>query len=189
MTRFQLREHLGLEDWVSPDGEHLVLFSRHPKHPEWAIRAAFEVYSDDVALTELHIYPVAEWAPPGGLTDEIRRSVQLGDLRRRARQRLTLLEAASALDVDPADFQRNKARGRKGRTDLDYARLAQRYVELLDSEAPVIQTLSDELKLSNGTVRGLVWEARRRGVLSPSPPGRAGGQLTDKGRRLLHGAS
>jgi len=188
LTRFELREYLGEEDWDSPDGEHLVLHGRHPKYPDWAVKAIFEVGRDDVTLSHLTIYPAAEWAPPGGLTDEVRRTVRLDDLRRRARLRLTRRDVAGTVGVDPEKFTRNKARGRKGRTDLDYAQLAQRYVERLDQGDRVAGTLAKEERLSESTIRALIWEARQRGLLTRSSPGHAGGHLTDKARRLLDSA-
>jgi hypothetical protein len=40
-------------------------------------------------------------------------------------------------------------------------------------------------RISENTVRDLLKEARRRGLLSPAPRGRAGGFLTDHAKELL----
>ena len=90
------------------------------------------MYSTDIALSQLAIYPVGEWAPHGGLTDEVRRSVRLDDLRKMAQRRLQNQEVAQLVDVDPAAFSRRSTRGRKGRTDLDLAEIAEEYVRLLE---------------------------------------------------------
>ena len=41
-----------------------------------------------------------------------------------------LQEVAGSIGVDPAAFKKNTARGRKGRSDLDLAKIAQSYVDL-----------------------------------------------------------
>jgi hypothetical protein len=185
MSPFEVREFLGLEDWESPDGEHLILHCRHPKHHLWAVKAVFEVHANDVVLSQLTIFPVGEWSPPGGLTDEVRRSVRLEELRRRAKARLQLQEVASSVGVDPSDFQRNTARGRKGRSDLDFALIAAEYVALGDHAA---ELLAENKHVSVVTVRGWLWQARKRGLLGLALAGKAGGHITDKAQRLLDGA-
>jgi hypothetical protein len=186
-TQFEIRESLGLEDWDAPDTEHLVLHMRHPTHPDWAVSAAFEVRATHAVLTGVFVRPVAEWSPPGGLTLEVVRSIKLDDLRKRATDRLRTRDVAGYLGIDPTKVQEPKRRGRKGRTDLDYARLARRYVALLDHAAPV-KILSKQMKLNESTVRVLIYEARQHGLLTPGAPGRAGGKLTDKAQRILAAA-
>jgi len=88
------------------------------------------------------------------------------------------------------DFVRHP--GRRGRDDLFYASLAARYVSLLaaGSQAP-IRDLARELRdaghdFSDEYVRQLINNARgRRDLLTEAPPGKAGGELTPKARRLL----
>jgi hypothetical protein len=88
------------------------------------------------------------------------------------------------------DFVRHP--GRRGRDDLFYAGLAARYVGLLaaGSQAP-IRDLARELRdaghnFSDEYVRQLINNARgRRDLLTEAPPGKAGGELTPKARRLL----
>jgi hypothetical protein len=79
--------------------------------------------------------------------------------------------------------------GRRGRDDVEYAVWARRYVQALD-EAPrsPIKHLIDSAPakaLTAGEIRWYVGEARNRGLLTAAPPGRAGGQLTDKASVLL----
>jgi len=189
LSPFERREFLALEDWDIPDGEHLVLHCRHPKFSEWAVKAIFEVYRDDVTLSHLTIYPAAGWAPSGGLTDEIRRTVRLDDLRKMAKRRLQLQEVAGRIGVDPTSFKRNGARGRRGRSDLDFATIAQEYVVLGETDPKgVIGALAGRMCLSPSTVRGLLWQARKRGLLTDAPPGQSGGQLTGRAKGLLRGS-
>jgi hypothetical protein len=187
LSSFEMREYLALEDWEVPDSEHLVLYCRHPKHQEWAVQAVFEVYREDVTLSHLTIYPAGQWAPAGGLTDEVRRSVRLDDLRKMAKRRLQLQEVAGPVGVDPSAFTRNSARGRKGRSDLDLARIAQSYVQAAEEVEKPIDALCGQLHLSAATVRGILWQARKRGLLTPAPAGQSGGQLTGRAKGLLDG--
>lgn len=78
--------------------------------------------------------------------------------------------------------------GRRARPDIDYARAAARYVELLDQlvEQPT-HVLADELALSATQTRSLLGQARARGLLTKAPAGRAGGRLTPKAIELLRG--
>ncbi len=185
-TRFETREYFGLEDWDVPDTEHLVLHQRHPVFPDWAITATFEV-RDTAVLSGLFVYPAAEWSPPGGLTLDVIRKIKLGDLQAKAVFRMKNTDARGYLGIDPATFGARKRPGRRGRTDLDYAKLAQRYVALLDHHAP-IRVLAQEEHLAESSVRVLIYNARQRGLLTSAEAGQAGGRLTDKAIRLLQAA-
>ena len=167
MSPFEVREFLGLQDWETPDPDHLVLHCRHPKFEDWAIRAVFEVYSKDVALSRLTIYPASQSAPPGGLTDEVRRSVRLDDLRKMAQRRLRLREVADLVEVDPSTLNTKSQRGRKGRSKLELAKIAEEYVRLLDETDHVAQALASYIGLSEATARSLVWQAREAGLIDP----------------------
>lgn len=81
--------------------------------------------------------------------------------------------------------------GRTGRPDIFYARIADSYVRLVraGSRSPV-KDLAAALRkrgdwYSDGSVSQLVFTARERGLLSESPVGRAGGDLTPEARKLL----
>jgi hypothetical protein len=83
-----------------------------------------------------------------------------------------------------------KEAGHRRRSDLFYAEIASAYVRLTADRAP-IRRLREELEREGGlyfaeaTVRDFVNRARRRGLLTPSPPGRPGGELTPKAQVLL----
>jgi hypothetical protein len=74
--------------------------------------------------------------------------------------------------------------GRRGRPDRFYAEVAAEYVDALAGGRP-IKDVSRERFLSASQVRDLVSEARRRGLLTKPPKGRAGGHLTAKARAEL----
>jgi hypothetical protein len=78
--------------------------------------------------------------------------------------------------------------GRRGRPDLEYAEIARDYISVLH-EAKPMKVLSDKLHLSASQVRNLLYEARRRGLLTKAPRGSAGGALTEKALALLKDSS
>lgn len=76
--------------------------------------------------------------------------------------------------------------GRRGRDERDYAEIAALYVDLLAAgDQTPVDTLAAKTYLSPSQLRNLLYEARRRGLLTKAAPGRAGGTLTDKARQLL----
>jgi hypothetical protein len=96
------------------------------------------------------------------------------------------------LDADWAPRLRALARevrtkpGRRGRPQQFYAGVAEVYAQAWDrgSRHPTADA-AKRLRVSPERARDLVREARQRGLLSPALPGRPGGELTDRARRLL----
>jgi hypothetical protein len=82
------------------------------------------------------------------------------------------------------DWKRHPRPGPKGRDDSDYALIARAYTEHLGDRRP-IHALAQTLHLSIPQARNLVYEARKRDLLTPASPGSAGGELTPKATRLL----
>lgn len=71
-------------------------------------------------------------------------------------------------------------------TDLDLAHLAQDYVTFLEqADRSPTESLSKARHLTKGRVRSLLSGARKRGLLTTTAPGVAGGSLTDRARRVL----
>jgi hypothetical protein len=88
--------------------------------------------------------------------------------------------------------------GRAGRPDTYYAIWSEAYVEriragsrtpvkdlALDPPVRIQGYVSDTNKASPATIRDILTEARHRGILTSSPSGRAGGELTTRGKKLL----
>lgn len=155
-------------------------------YPGWQVAATFRRRPDGVlALLELHVSPVLLTGPENDQEHEITaamlRSVRLSDLRREAQRAAQSWGSDAAHTVAPELGARP---GRTGRDDRPYAVLAARYLELCtESRAPVVE-LAAETYRSTSTVQNLLTEARRRGLLIRRQ-GRAGGELTEKARRLL----
>lgn len=74
--------------------------------------------------------------------------------------------------------------GRRGRPDKAYASLAAEYVNRLGSGREVAE-LADAFGYSTSRMRNMLYEARRRGLLTRPPKGKSGGQLTPKALALL----
>ncbi|MFN7148957.1 MAG: hypothetical protein ACK4V6_05705 [Microthrixaceae bacterium] len=78
--------------------------------------------------------------------------------------------------------------GRRAKDDSFYAVHARRYVDALGvnkrSPIDVMVDNSDEHTTKKAQL-AYVNRARARGLLTAAPPGRAGGELTDKARALL----
>jgi hypothetical protein len=76
--------------------------------------------------------------------------------------------------------------GRRGRDDRAYAEMAALYVEeLATNPRSAVKTLALRLSYADSQVRSILSEARRRGLLTRPPRGRAGGELTSGALELL----
>jgi hypothetical protein len=75
--------------------------------------------------------------------------------------------------------------GRRGRADRFYARWAAEYVGAFARSGHPVAEMAARHNLSPSQVRNLVYACRQRGMLTASPPGRAGGELTARAVELL----
>jgi hypothetical protein len=80
----------------------------------------------------------------------------------------------------------NERPGARGKPDEDYARAAAEYVRFVaEGERAPLRSLAGVLHVSESRARNIVHEARVRGLLTKTQPGRRGGRLTAKAQRLL----
>jgi hypothetical protein len=133
----------------------------------------------------------------GSTTAEDLRRLPLGALLRHARRLVSnpvdqvpheMVGRLRIVDVDSARLAAFlvDGRGRRKRTDEDFARLAWEYVLLVNEGDPSpAKTLSDRHGGSSAVWANRISEARRRGLLTAPEPGEAGGQLTDRGEELM----
>lgn len=141
--------------------------------------------------------PLGHYEPPaGGLTaatlrDEVTLAAHVYELLPRALQSSGtsghdwLSQLFGALGFDPREPRRPR-RGPTGWPDADYARLAADYLAFVEagSRRPVID-LALARNEPEETVRQQLVRARRRGLLTRQTAGKAGGQLTERAKRLL----
>lgn len=125
--------------------------------------------------------------PEGGLPMRALRHIRTSDAFADARQYQRMLPGSPLLRGLTEEVLKAPRRpGRSGRNDRFYAELAAAYVETIDagSRTPVkdltAKLREQELHYTEPSVRDLIHDARRRGLLTASPKGRAGGRLTDK---------
>jgi hypothetical protein len=94
----------------------------------------------------------------------------------------------SKKSMDAIDIRRP---GRRGRPDIEYAELARDYVRIVATPgvSPLKRLKAERQFLSESQLRNLLYEARRRGLLTDPPQkGKAGGDLTHKALSLLEQA-
>jgi len=192
------------------DGTHVYLLVGDK--PRWLVHYRMVSQDGRPVVAEIRVTPPAGELPLGGVPARVLREITLElayDALRSVAE--TYVEGRSRDQHGPVPRTRQHDKwnewllggsldaildtphrpGRQGRSDLFYARIAEAYVALCDAgnRAP-IRDLAARLRekeewYSDESVRQLVNKARNRGLLTESPPGRSGGQLTQKARDLL----
>ncbi len=187
-----LREEAGEPPWTElpsdgVNGRQGIYDTRLESHPDWRLTAVFDIDSVDLPLLELRLRPATLSHSPEGITAEIVRSIHLNPLHTAVRNWVQ-----SPPNVGPLarptrpTYSEKKKTGPRGQDDLYFAEWASRYVdELTRTSNPVAALVRQFNYLNESTLRYYLNEARRRGLLTAAPSGRAGGQLTEKARELL----
>jgi hypothetical protein len=187
--REKAREAEGLSGWstqVGELGQQAVFEGRIDGQPDWGLRAVFDIELPGVPLVELSFIRATLSPPPNGITVDVLRSLRVGPLHAAVRAWLQLPpNAGPGIDVDRNELGGPRRPGRRGRPDSFYAEWAARYVTAMREEGPPLPRLREEYDFDMSTIRGFLYEARRRGLLTRAPSGRAGGELTAKARGLL----
>jgi len=158
-----------------------------PGHPDWKITATFVHQGDQLVVSSCTITPAGE-VPPGGLSARQLRRATLGDLTRRVSAGLigqVMTAMAPQVTRTTDDDEAHPRPGRAGRDDHFYAIWAARYTAKAAYTPRPIADLAHEHDRPPARLREYIAEARRRGLLTATTPGRSGGQLTDKARALL----
>lgn len=158
----------------SDDGRLLRVAGQIGSDPWWTVTAVFEVEPGPPRLTDLHVGVMGGSAEPA-LTAEVLRSVPLAELAAEANRFLRF----------PTNL-RQRPVPKPGGGDHTYAWWAARYMRHVDrgSRRPVAD-LAEEFDMTPTAARDLIHRCRAHGMLPKSRPGRAGGPLTAKARRLL----
>ena len=150
-------------------------------YPGWRILPEVDVTEAGLLLRRLVVEPAGP-VPPGGITTRMLRQLRTGDLiaalRAAARQSSRYFGVSPELPV-PTRV------GRRGRDEMYYARWAAAYADALARSPQPVADLAARHNLSPSQIRNLMHACRRRGMLTASPPGRAGGELTQRAVQLL----
>lgn len=142
-------------------------------------------------VAEVHITRPGAKMPPGGLTTrflrELRMSEDLAELRH------AILAEKIAHDLIHWNFSLeglSRQPGRRGHPPLWYAERAAEYVEVVakGSTRPIVE-LAQKWGYQPSGAREIVFQCREKGMLTGSPPGRSGGDLTEAARVLLVSAA
>lgn len=198
---------------TSSEEEPEVVVVEQMLDDHWFVRFDLTEQDGRPVVTGVHVLAFGQRVPLGGLNANVLRRIRLGAVDEALREwredrrspkgwdmpgwpsaALKELEEETELLFAALDPWLTTPRrpGRQGRSDEDYARLAAAYVDLIDrgSRSP-IRDLAEELRARGGdwladeSVRQLIHAARARGLLSASPPGKAGGALTPIAIELL----
>ena len=177
----------------------------------WTLEARLEREGDSLTIAEIRVVPrrrghvpgaptherPGERVPRGGVPANVLREIRTSEIYAELRRRIDGL--VDWRDPDQADFVRSvwladaraepRHPGRRGRDDRYYAGIAAAYVSLVeDDHSPhPVKDLAEMIgkEVTPNAAAQLVHEARSRGLLTASPPGRAGGHLTARARAIL----
>jgi hypothetical protein len=158
--------------------------------PGWWVRAVFVATETDLTLISLSLSERGNSRkPPQTLTVEVLRSVRLEALYRKARSRVLKRTPGGPWFPVREEFHQHRRPGRKGRPDVEYADIARRYVGFLSTSSKPIEALAEDMSIGKSSASSYVHEARRRGLLTRTSQGTAGGLLTEKAIELLRSAN
>jgi hypothetical protein len=162
-----------------------------PDHPSYTVTGSFALSNQGPHLIGLRFSPSSyPTLPPPTLTAVMIRSASVSRLYELVRGYVSISpQLEIPLDIDLEEFAHNPRPGRRGRPDAFYARLAAQYVELLKTSSTPTKDLAAMRDYSASSTRDFLNQARKRGLLTRSDMGRAGGVLTDRARELLNASA
>jgi hypothetical protein len=192
----RLVEHASITKGVGiPDALQIQVEARIPGRKHRHLRATvwFVTRSERRVPLQVVVHPTeSDLLPPNGINYEALRAVQLGTIQVELSEILTAEVEGGWVPAEIVERFRSTPRpGNQGRDDLEYAAIAAMYVRMLGASRTPLRALVDELGpgYTAAAVRAMVNRARKRGLLTSAPPGRAGGELTEKARALLAAAT
>lgn len=185
----RLRSHIGAPR--SPEQIRQVTASS-PLSEDWEVRVDLRRGDGGVVLDRLEVLPGAVGASTP-LGSGVLRELGLDWLRAAIERGLRDGHVRAVLPGWYDDLVARPRPGRAGRHDIEYAHWAARYVRAVeeDARAPVkylVDRFAGVEYVSEQSLRAILHKARQRELLTAAPPGRAGGDLTDKARDLLREA-
>jgi transposase-like protein len=147
----------------------------------------------DTGSTTVELAKQAGDETPAAVTARVLRNLPIGSLVSDLREGIfkTMEEGTHADEFRKflaGEFSRRP--GRRGRPDAFYAEIAQHYVRRLEAGSLTpVRDIAEDLRYSTSMVNNWVSQARKRGLLTEAPPGRAGGDLTTRAAGLLGATS
>jgi len=152
----------------------------------WRVKEECADEQGRLVVIRLRIEPTAAM-PAGGLSSRVLRGIQVGQIASMLRE---LAEKyPSSMQSVLAMFKRPKRRQKWARTDdRFYAELACEYVRTQmtpEGRKKPVETLAKWRRVPVKLLRSQIHYARKNGFLSEVGQGKAGGELTDKAKRVL----
>lgn len=186
---------VGRWNYLPPELRHpgpQVFFAEvtHAKYPGMRVRVE---YDGDLNLEAITVMSSSDGPQlgarllrdfPYGAIDAAARSRMAEWWREYDKQRPKSSTPISRKSLDAVDMRRP---GRRGRPDREYAEIANEYVQLTGDPTvkKPVEELAERRFISDSQLRNLLYEARRRDLLTKAPDGKAGGTLTTRARSLL----
>ncbi|MFE6404204.1 hypothetical protein [Streptomyces alboflavus] len=125
--------------------------------------------------------------PPGGISSTVLRQIDFKEAAETLRRQLAVsgMRARVRAEYQQDRVRRLREAAGKGVTDQYLALLASAYVTYVnDGGTGPLAHLAEQVGKSESTIKGHLWQARKRDLLSGSA-GRAGGALTPKASAIL----
>jgi hypothetical protein len=157
---------------------------------EWSITFKVEFVDGQPIPSEVTIRPLHRREAIGARSWK---QFRLGELEKLVQFDVAMIMGMLPREVIPKGYKRPMP-GRRGESDLEYARRAERYVTAVREhpKSPVAwlaeHDLGENSHANRQAIRRWRMTAEKRGLITPvEGAGRAGGELTDKARALLDG--
>jgi len=151
------------------------------------------VWLNEWIYERCRLLPPPRTAPAGGLTARALRGIRFGTPLAIARAEIESYESnAAALTMIGLVGRQwpertTRRRGRPGKPDLYYAKLAADYHRLVNVEGSTrpVQILARQRRLPESVISRQLYTARERGLLSSRGRGHVAGQLSPRARAIL----
>jgi hypothetical protein len=153
---------------------------------EWILRVSVQRDGDELVPVGLDLRP----RPGAKISARVLRTLGFGAVLKAANDVLLGRPHVAATFGDRW-AQPVEQPGRAGRKDAFYAEWARRYVDALATapRRPIALLIEEAAErdehVTRGEIAARLTVARQRGLLTEAPSGQAGGELTDKARRVL----
>lgn len=174
---------------IAPPGyqRQYTAYAKVPGHPRLEAHVLFVTRAGLRIASQVYLVPLDPGRlPTEGITVAALRAVRLGTIQAELNEILAREENLGRLPSARVDgFRSNPRPGRGGRDPYDYAVWAQRYVEKLGTRHPIRELMQEHPGYSEHAIRARLNRARAKGLLTDSPPGKAGGELTEKAKLIL----
>lgn len=181
IATYRLPDGLACSLWLVLKGTAWVVegLTLHPANLNVAIGPRRRKQTDTADLAALTTAP----APP--ITARLIRKLRLGEIELDLRERLG--QSFYLTTYRTAEIERIRDQPRRRKEDRFYLEIAAAYVGAMEGGGTnhPAQYLAEQFNRPEGTIYRWIHEARRRGLLSKTMRGKAGGDLTAKAEQLM----